>query len=139
MKLLGLLLCMLMLAACRPVMPEADIATVPQPIEDAEQVPADQWIGIWTGPAAFQFNEHGAFAIAEMSQQLDSRPLDQGRYTLEGTTLTIVSNDQSYICENEGTGTYTVEMSEDGSAWLHLLADTCGERVTVLPGQYHRK
>lgn len=139
MKLVSLVFCGLMLAACRPVMPEAVPVAVPQPTEDAGEALAEQLVGIWTGPAPMQFNADGTFAVAEMSQLLASRPIDQGQYTLDETTLTLVSNDQSYICEDQVVGTYTVEMDENGAAWLHLLTDACGDRATVFPGQYHRK
>ena len=92
-------------------------------------------LGIWQQhsdiPWAIQFNENGTFRTAYTVLRLEKIPKDEGRFQLEGTSLTLISNDD---CEGSCKGLegrYKVEFTEYGRLLLKEQEDPCLERKEV--------
>ena len=63
-------------------------------------------------PWAIQFNEDGTFRTAHTYLRLERIPIDEGRFQLEGTSLTLISNKD---CEGSCKGLkgqYKVEFTK---------------------------
>ena len=102
-----------------------------------ENITMDKLIGIWWThdrehvPWAIQFNEDGTFRTAHTYLRLEQLPLDEGRYQLKGTSLTLISNSD---CEGSCKGTkgrYEVGFTQYGQLKLNAQEDQCMERKEV--------
>ena len=58
--------------------------------------------------ATVQFNEDGTYRFPQWGY-VDRRVLDQGQFTLEGTLLTFISNEDSRMCAAGQRGSYRVK------------------------------
>ena len=94
-------------------------------------------LGIWWThdanevPWALQFNEDGTFRSAHTYLRLEKMPVDEGRFQLKGTALTLISDkDCKGSCKGL-TGTYEVGFTEYGQLRLKEQTDPCSERKEV--------
>ncbi len=94
-------------------------------------------LGIWWThdanevPWALQLKEDGTFRSAHTYLRLEEMPLDEGRFQLKGTSLTLISNtDCKGSCKGL-KGTYEVEFTEYGQLRLKEQKDQCLERKEV--------
>jgi hypothetical protein len=94
-------------------------------------------LGIWWThdadevPWAIQFKEDGTFSSAHTYLRLEKLPVDEGRFQLKGTSLTLISNkDCAGSCKGL-KGTYEVGFSEYGQLILKEQKDPCLERKEV--------
>ncbi len=85
-------------------------------------------IGIWTNAGQYnQFNEDGTYVVAGSVDLLTSRPTEYGDYRLEGTTLILISDEESTLCAGK-TGSYEVEIAAEDRIEITLVEDSCSER-----------
>lgn len=94
-------------------------------------------LGIWWTndvnevPWAIQFKEDGTFRSAHTYLRLEERPIDEGRFQLRGTSLTLISNKD---CEGSCKGlkgSYEVEFTKYDQLQLNAQKDQCLERKEV--------
>ena len=79
-------------------------------------------------PWAIQFNEDGTFSTAHSWIRLMRVPLDEGRFQLEGTSLTLISNKD---CEGPCKGLkghYKVEFNQYDNLLSKVQQDPCSQR-----------
>ncbi len=92
-------------------------------------------LGIWHQysdiPWAIQFNEDGTFRSAHTVLRLEKVSKDEGRFQLEGTSLTLISNDDFEGSCKGLEGRYKVEIIEYGRLLLKEQEDQCLERKEV--------
>lgn len=82
-------------------------------------------------PWAIQFNEDRTYRMAHTVLRLDKMPQDEGKFQLEGTSLTLISNKD---CEGSCKGlegNYKVEFTKYDKLMLIEQADQCMERKEV--------
>ena len=87
-------------------------------------------------PWALQFKEDGTFRSAHTYLRLDTMPKDEGRFQLNGTSLTLISNKD---CEGSCKGLkgiYEVGFSDYGQLKLKEQKDQCLERKEVCDGPW---
>ena len=89
-------------------------------------------------PWAVQFNEDGTYRTADTVLRLKNVPQDVGRFKLEGTTLTIISNDDSETPCKGLIGRYKIEMTEGRKLELIKQMEQCEERTSIYD-QYWNK
>ena len=85
----------------------------------------------WGTPWAIQFNEDGTFRLAHTHLRLEKSPRDEGRFKLEGTSLTLISNKDCVGSCKGSQGIYILEISEDDTLILKEEKDNCIERKEV--------
>jgi hypothetical protein len=91
--------------------------------------------GVWymaSRDLYFQLNQDGTYSFGDSQQLLEEAPFDAGQYQFEGTSLTFVTNDDSWLCSGK-TGSYEVELTEEGQLRFVLQEDQCGERGSGIP------
>jgi hypothetical protein len=89
-------------------------------------------------PWAIQFNEDGTFRTAHTHLRLERIPIDEGRFQLEGTSLTLISNKD---CEGSCKGLkgqYKVEFTKHDKLLLKAKKDQCSERKGVCSSPWFR-
>ena len=109
-------LCLLMipLAACQPAGQQLDL------------------VGVWTNDFGYiQFDTDGIWGLGGTFGGLSAKPLAFGPYHLEGTLLTLETDEESSFGDGE-TGTYEVELSEQEELTFTLVDDPSGNRGFVL-------
>ena len=75
-----------------------------------------------------QFDTDGKWIIAMKFERLSTSPFSFGPYHLEGTILTFETDEESVFCGG-ATGTYEVELSEQGELTFTLVDDpSCDPR-----------
>lgn len=82
-------------------------------------------------PWAIQFNEDGSYRMAHTVLRLDKMPQDEGKFQLEETSLTLISNKD---CEGSCKGlegNYKVEFTKYDKLMLIEQADQCMERKEI--------
>ncbi len=100
--------------------------------QPASAINAEDLIGIWTHSGDYnQFNEDGTYVVAASVDLLTSRPTEYGDYRLEGTTLILISDEESTFCAGK-TGSYEVEIAEEGRIEITVVEDSCSERARFL-------
>ena len=94
--------------------------------------------GVWkrsSGTEAYlQLNEDGAYSFARAQQELEEAPLEGGQFRLEGTSLTFITNSESEYCAGQ-TGSYQVELTEQGQLEFVIQEDPCWDRRHGVPTQ----
>jgi hypothetical protein len=99
-----------------------------------EDITLQKISGIWWTydvdniPWAIQFNEDGTFRTALTWLRLERSPTDVGRFRLEGTSLTLISNKD---CEGPCKGLkgkYKVKFTENNKLLLKEQEDPCSKR-----------
>ena len=118
---LALFLLMIALAACQPAGQQLDL------------------VGVWTNDFGYiQFDTDGIWGMGGTFGGLNAKPLAFGPYHLEGTLLTLETDEESNFCPGE-TGIYEVELSEQGELSFTLVDDPCGNLTFELTrGSYAR-
>ena len=91
-----------------------------------------RWVQLSTG-VYNQFNEDGTFRAALSVADLEQRPIDLGEFRLEGTLFTFASSDESRDCAGQ-SGTYQVELTEEGHLRFTLEEDPCRLRASSTMG-----
>ena len=105
----------LMLASCDGLQPVPSIGGV-------------DITGVWKQQGAYtQFNEGGTYRTANTLAFLEEAPFDVGQFRLEGTSFTFISSDESWACPGL-TGSYEVELTEQGQLQFVLQEDACEMR-----------
>lgn len=93
-------------------------------------------IGLWheeSGDVHFlQFNEDGTFRAGSSEWATENTPYDGGQFQVEGTLITLTSNNKSSICKGQ-TGTYQLELTKKDQLQFTLVEDECGTRSVLLP------
>jgi hypothetical protein len=81
------------------------------------------------GTTAARFGADGSVVIAHEEKELDSKPLAEGTYKLEGDKLTLVYS-KGEMCSPGVEGTYTVVISKVG---IHFakVDDACDRRAKM--------
>ena len=97
--------------------------------QPASAINVKDLIGIWThGGSYYQFNEEGTYVTAASADALTSQPIEYGDFRLEGTTLTFITDEESGFCAGK-TGSYEVEIAEEGRIEITVVEDSCSERA----------
>ena len=92
-----------------------------------------RWVQLSTG-VYNQFNEDGTFRVAVGSvANLEDDPTDLGEFRLEGTLITFITSDESPNCAGQ-SGTYQVELTEEGHLQFTLEEDPCRLRASSTMG-----
>ena len=85
-------------------------------------------IGTWESQGTFmiRFNADGSYEYVTDAKQwdLETEAGDFGDYHLEGTTLTVISSADTYLCAGL-QGTYAVEVNEESVLHLTPIEDPC--------------
>ena len=103
--------------------------------QTAPSVTVEDLSGIWQldGSARIlQLNEDGTFRIASSMYLLEDSPSDVGQFQLEGTLFTLTTSEESRFCPGK-TGTYEVELTEEGKLQFTLNEDECRKRSQFHP------
>jgi hypothetical protein len=82
-------------------------------------------------PWAIKFNEDGTFRSAHTSLRLEKLPVDEGRFQLKGTSLTLISNSDCEGSCKGSEGLYEVNFTEYGQLLLKAQQDQCSVRKDV--------
>jgi len=102
-----------------------------------DKITMQKLLGIWWThdadqvPWAIQFYEDGTFRSAHTYLRLETRPIDEGRFQLKGTSLMLISNKD---CEGSCKGlkgSYKVEFTKFDQLQLNEQKDQCLERKEV--------
>ena len=102
--------------------------------QTAPSVTVEDLSGIWEldGSARIlQLNEDGTFRIANSKYLLEDSPVNVGKFQLEGTLFTLTDSEESRFCPGD-TGTYEVELTEEGKLQFTLNEDECPYRGRFL-------
>ena len=102
--------------------------------QTAPSVTVEDLSGIWQRDGAalvLQLNEDGSLRIAGSIYLLEDSPMDVGQFQLEGTLFTITTSEESRYCKGQ-TGTYEVELTEEGKLQFTLNEDECYDRGPIL-------
>jgi hypothetical protein len=89
-------------------------------------------------PWAIQFNEDGTFRTALSWLRLERSPIDEGRFRLEGTSLTLISNKDCQGSCKGLEGQYKVEFTKYDKLLLKEQEDPCLERKGVCSSPWFR-
>ena len=103
---------------------------------EEEGITVEDFTGRWVQSSSavwVQFNEDGTFRAALSVADLEQRPIDLGEFRLEGTLFTFASSDESRDCAGQ-SGTYQVELTEEGHLQFVLEEDPCGIRASPTSG-----
>jgi len=116
------------LAACAASQPAPGIAGV-------------DLAGVWkqdkVGGRYLQLNEDGTYSAASELVWLEQAPREIGQFRLEGTTLTFITSNESYDCKGQ-SGSYQIELTEEGQLQLVLQEDGCQLRANGHQGTWSR-
>jgi hypothetical protein len=97
--------------------------------------------GVWKqdeGPAFLQLTKDGTYAVAIMGPDfLEKAPMEIGEFRLEETSLTFITSSESAYCAGQ-TGSYQVELTEQGQLQFELEEDACRYRANDQPGSWSR-
>jgi hypothetical protein len=102
-----------------------------------DDITMQELLGTWWTPDskhtpwAIQFNEDGTFRTAHTYLRLENFPRDEGRFQLEGTSLTLKSNKD---CEGSCKGLqgmYELEFTKYGKLLLKEQEEQCLERKEI--------
>jgi hypothetical protein len=90
-------------------------------------------IGVWflnaEIPWALQLSEDGTFRAAHTVLRLEKVPKDAGRFVLDGNLLTFISNEYfDGYCKGL-SGSYWVELVEEGKLIFMKQKDQCADRA----------
>ena len=102
--------------------------------QTAPSVTVEDLSGIWQldGSARIlQLNEDGTFRLANSEYLLEDSPAEVGQFQLEGTLFTLTASEESRFCPGK-TGTYEVELTEEGKLQFTLNEDECRDRGRIL-------
>ena len=103
-------------------------------IYSEDKIVKQKLVGIWWTfdsdgwPQTIQFNENGTFRTANTLLRLEKMPKDEGRFQLEGTSLTLISNKKCASSCRGLKGHYKVEYTTYGKLQLNVQEDQCMER-----------
>jgi len=103
--------------------------------QTAPSVTVEDLSGIWQldGSARIlQLNEDGTFRSASSKYLLEDSPYNVGQFQLEGTLFTLTNSEESRNCPGR-TGTFEVELTEEGKLQFTLNEDECHNRGQSLP------
>ena len=95
------------------------------------EITAKELIGNWRvmpEGSYVQFKSDGTYSIGWSIDGLESAPVEQGRYTLEGTLFTFISSEESLACSAGARGFYEMERSDDGGFRQIIQEDECTVR-----------
>jgi hypothetical protein len=97
--------------------------------------------GVWKdddGPVWLQLNEDGTYAAAAINPDfLEEAPNQKGELRLEATSFTFITGGESVYCSDQ-TGSYQVNLTEQGQLQFELEEDPCQERANRFPGSWSR-
>ncbi len=99
---------------------------------EEEGVTVEEFTGTWFQSSSgvySQFNEDGTFRVALSVADLEDDPADLGQFRLEGTLVTFTTSDDSPNCAGQ-SGSYQVELTEEGHLRFVLEEDPCGLRAS---------
>ena len=109
-----------------------------------DDIAMQKLLGIWWTPDsmqtpwAIQFNEDGTFRTAHTYLRLEKFPRDEGRFQLEGTSLTLISNkDCAGSCKGL-QGMYELEFTKYDKLLLKEQEEQCLERKEVCSSPWIR-
>jgi hypothetical protein len=105
--------------------------------QSASSITVEDLTGLWHEDGALQFNEDGTYRSAYAVPWLETTPMEVGQFRLEGTTLTFISSNDSQDCRGQ-SGSYQVELTEQGQLQLVLQDDPCQVRGNYRPGSWDR-
>ena len=98
-------------------------------------------IGMWKPDSdhynlVLKFNTDGTFGIAYSVEKLDTRPIDRGKFKIEGEQLTFVSSG-SPTCKTH-IGKYSIKMIKKGNFQLTVEQDPCNDRRGFFVADWNR-
>ncbi len=91
-------------------------------------------VGSWDGEGVdsfLQFNGDGTYSYSQSVFALETNPEMIGQYRLEGTLLTFITGDENDFCQKGMTGTYEVQLTEQGWLEFALSEDACEFRAAI--------
>jgi hypothetical protein len=107
----------------------------------AASITVEDLIGMWKdddGPDFLQLNGDGTYAVAPINPDfLEKAPVEIGEFRLEGTSITYMASSESAFCTGQ-TGSYQVELIEEGKLQFELQEDACQVRADSQPGSWSR-
>jgi hypothetical protein len=90
------------------------------------------WFGVGSGEY-FQFNEDGTYTGLDNREAVATNPDVEGEYKFDGTRIVMTSIVHP-VCPGT-TGTYEVELLENGNLRFTVVEDECQVRTDVLQGR----
>ena len=101
--------------------------------QPAAGISSDDLSGIWMDAVSMytEFRDDGTFRAADSIGGLETLPMDQGTFQLQGNEFTLTSDEDTVF--GRGTvGIYQVRLTETGDLEMVQLEDPCRERVGSL-------
>lgn len=97
--------------------------------------------GVWkqdeVGGRYLQLNEDGTYRVASERVWLEQAPREIGQFRLEGTLLTFTASNGSSYCRGQ-SGSYQVELTQEGQLLFVLQEDACQKRAYGHEGAWSR-
>ncbi len=103
--------------------------------QTAPSVAVEDLSGTWQRDGSariLQLNEDGTYRVANSKYLLEDSPAEVGQFQLEGTLFTLTASEEGTFCPGK-TGTYEVELTEEGKLQFTLNEDECRDRGLNLP------
>jgi hypothetical protein len=116
------------------------VPPTPTPIPPTPGISVEDLTGVWhiTSPWLYLLlNENGTFILTDVSNWRKPYPSYEGQFRLEGTLLTFIPSDESALCAGQ-TGSYQVELTEEGQLQLVLEEEQCEGRSGLPAGPWDR-
>jgi hypothetical protein len=105
------------------------------PPTPAPSITVENLTGVWhtTSPWLYLLlNEDGTYLFTDVNNWRKPYPFDEGQFRLEGSLLTFITSDESTRCAGQ-TGSYQVELTEEGQLRFELQEDACDSRAEGIP------
>jgi hypothetical protein len=97
--------------------------------------------GVWrqdkVGGRCLQLNEDGTYRVASECVWLEQAPREVGQFRFEGTLLTFNASNESSYCKGQ-SGSYEVELTQEGQLLMVLQEDVCQKRALGQEGAWSR-
>jgi len=102
--------------------------------QTAPSVAVEDLSGTWQRDGSariLQLNEDGTYRVDSSKYLLEDSPKQEGQFQLEGTLFTLTASKEGSFCPGK-TGTYEVELTEEGKLQFTLNEDECRDRALSL-------
>lgn len=84
-------------------------------------------------PSTIEFGADGRFSRATSANNLETAPVDQGSWRIEGDELVLVSDEAVSNCGAGRTGRYRLSEYKEGGILFQRLSEECEARTGFVP------
>lgn len=98
--------------------------------EPLQPIDRNQFIGEWRSECPgniMQFKDDGSYIFNSPQGN------DRGTFSMEGSTVTMVSSAEATMCGAGDEGVWTVGLNSDGDLEFTRVEDPCGQRSQLIP------